>query len=185
MKKQKLQLKRSLTLEMCDITDNWPEETKGWKPHDFEYALRICIESLNENWEEHMACAIDTINCDTQSKLPRPIDGTRFADKTPIVKLKRMSDEKWFKKFKPIKNHLCNDASWDGYMFETYGEELQFVLDRANGLTGSAYTVWTWIDGDTKSLICEGYHLVNRIGYLITEVPYDPALNYEITNDFE
>jgi hypothetical protein len=72
MKKPKLQLKRSLTLEVCDITDNWPKETKGWKPQDFEYALRICIESLNENWTDYMSSAVDLVNQDIKDQSNKP-----------------------------------------------------------------------------------------------------------------
>jgi hypothetical protein len=33
--------------------------------------------------------------------------------------------------------------------------------------------VWTYVDGDDGTYVTNGYHLVNRIGYFITEVPYD------------
>jgi len=74
--------------------------------------------------------------------------------------------------FKPIKNHFCNDP--DSLLFETYGEELDFV--RAQ----NPNTIWTYADGDYCSYVSSGYHFVNRIGYHITEVPFDPDTDYEI-----
>jgi hypothetical protein len=74
--------------------------------------------------------------------------------------------------FKPIKNHLVNDR--DSIMFETYGEELDFVR------TQDPNCIWTYADGDYCSFVMNGYHFVNRIGYHITEVPFDPETLYEI-----
>ena len=80
----------------------------------------------------------------------------------------------WEEKFKPIKNTFDDNASFDGIMFETYGEELDFVR--------SHYTdhIWTYVDGDGGTYIINGYHLVNRIGYFVTEEQYDKSLDYEI-----
>jgi hypothetical protein len=75
--------------------------------------------------------------------------------------------------FKPIKNHLFNDP--DQRMFETYGEEVEFVLSKE-----AEHKVWTYADGDYCSYVSSGYHYVNRIGYYITEVAFDPDTQYEI-----
>lgn len=53
-----------------------------------------------------------------------------------------------------------------GRMFETYGEELDYVLSIANSEPGR---VWTWLDCDGEMVVGSGYHLVNRVGYFITE----------------
>ena len=31
--------------------------------------------------------------------------------------------------YKPVKNHIDNNASYDGFMFETYGAELEIVKE--------------------------------------------------------
>ena len=80
--------------------------------------------------------------------------------------------EQFENEFKPIKNHLVNDP--DSTMFETYGDELEFV--RAQ----NPYTIWTYADGDYCSYVSSGYHLINRIGYYITEVPFEPDTEYEL-----
>jgi hypothetical protein len=55
--------------------------------------------------------------------------------------------------------------------FETYGEELDYVLSIAN--TEPA-RVWTLVDGDDGNLyIVDGYHLVNRVNYFVTKIPFE------------
>lgn len=79
-----------------------------------------------------------------------------------------MNIEEWDNKFKPVLNHLNDNASWDGVMFETYGEEEQYVYAQ------DPLKVWTYVDGeDGSTYLINGRALVNRIGYLICEVPYD------------
>jgi hypothetical protein len=83
--------------------------------------------------------------------------------------------EIWERKYRPIANHINPDAAWstdddNGMMFETYGEELEFVASQPD------QNVWTWVDGDTGTWLVNGFHLVNRIGYLITEIPCEEEL---------
>ena len=48
--------------------------------------------------------------------------------------------------FKPIKNHFSKDP--DETMFETYGEEVDFVIANT-----PERKVWTWADGDYCSFV--------------------------------
>ena len=89
-----------------------------------------------------------------------------------------MTYEEWVAKFKPTLNHLVRDASFEGMMFETYGNELDFVLQVVN--KGGKLLVWTYIDGDNGTYIVEGYRLVNRIGYFICDVPFEESTAYEV-----
>ena len=74
--------------------------------------------------------------------------------------------DEWCEQYKPIKNHIDTNASFDGEMFETYGEELEFVK------AADEDRIWMYGDGDDGgSYIWNGWHFVNRIGYFITEVP--------------
>lgn len=57
------------------------------------------------------------------------------------------------------------DSSSDG-RFETYGEEIDYVLE-VNSSTPSR--VWTVIETENGLVIANGYHFVNRIAYYITE----------------
>ena len=73
-------------------------------------------------------------------------------------------------KYKPIKNHLSSDP--DEVMFETYGEELEFVKAQ------DPKYIWTYLQGDECDLICAGYHFVNRIGYHISSIPWENENDY-------
>jgi len=77
-----------------------------------------------------------------------------------------MDIDEWFDTYKPIQNHIDINASFDGAMFETYGDEVEFVKAQEQN------RIWTYGDGDDgESHIWNGWHFINRIGYFITEVP--------------
>ena len=96
-----------------------------------------------------------------------------------MSKLVQLTEDEWFKQFKPIPNHLDENASFNdgehGYMFETYGDEVEFVKAQDSN------RIWTYSDGDNGgTYISDGYHVVNRIGYFVTTVPYDDKQYYQI-----
>ena len=71
-----------------------------------------------------------------------------------------------FEQLKPITNPYDDNASLDGVMFETYGQELDYVRQQ------DPRYIWTFCEEDDILFLSQGYHLVNRIGYVITELPY-------------
>jgi hypothetical protein len=74
----------------------------------------------------------------------------------------------WEEKYRPIKNRLSGEELFPDDKFETYGGDLDFV--RAQ----DPRCIWTLVDGDDGNLyIVDGYHLVNRINYFVTEVPFE------------
>jgi hypothetical protein len=78
-----------------------------------------------------------------------------------------MTEDEWFETYKPIKNHIDTNASFDGYMFETYDEEVEFVKEQPDN------HVWMYGDGDDGGgYIWSGWGFINRIGYFVTEVPF-------------
>ena len=83
--------------------------------------------------------------------------------------------EHWINTYSPIKNPISDTSGWEGTMFETHGEELEFVLKQ------HPQNVWTWWDVDSGSQIAAGYHIVNRIGYFITEKQWtEPMKCYDV-----
>jgi len=94
------------------------------------------------------------------------------------VMYKTLTWKEFEEQFKPIKNHFSSDP--DQQMFETYGEEVEFVISKVE-----ENKVWTWADGDYCSYVSNGYHYVNRIGYYVCEVPYDEDTEYEIITSTE
>lgn len=81
-----------------------------------------------------------------------------------------------------IRNHINPYASWafgdepnSGCLFETYGKELEFVRQQ------NPRTIWTLIDGDdSDQYVVSGYHLVNRIGYLISKAPLPEGIAIQV-----
>jgi hypothetical protein len=83
--------------------------------------------------------------------------------------------EQWEETYQPITNTTREE--WDGLLFETYGDDLALVLSVARK---EPRRVWTWVDGDGGSYIINGYHLVNRIGYFITEVEWSQGDDIQV-----
>jgi hypothetical protein len=79
-----------------------------------------------------------------------------------------------------------NLTSFNGCLYETYGEELDYVISMID-----SNRVVTIVEGDTDELDEEGdivtalfyesgYHLVNRLGYLILEEPYTEEFTIQL-----
>ena len=85
----------------------------------------------------------------------------------------------WALRFKPVENHLVEDAAFSGLMFETFGNEVEHVKKQPDE------HVWTWIEGDGGTFIVSGPHFVNRLGYFITEQPWDEFVEFRIDQTFD
>lgn len=79
-----------------------------------------------------------------------------------------LTEDQFYEQFNIRPNHLTNNESFGG-MYETYGEELDYVFNLAK----TENRVWTIIEGESGNLyFCSGFHLVNRFGFIITEEEY-------------
>ncbi len=87
--------------------------------------------------------------------------------------------DEWCEQYKPIVNHIDDNASFDngdgGIMFETYGEEVEFVK------SCSPDKIWMYGQGDDGgTYVWNGWGFVNRLGYFITEVPCPDGLTIQV-----
>ena len=81
----------------------------------------------------------------------------------------------WFDTYKPIPNNINPDSSFGGYMFETYGNEYEFIKKAKDNY------IWTYGDGDDGgTYVWSGWSFVNRIGYFITEVPFSEGVDVQV-----
>jgi len=91
--------------------------------------------------------------------------------------MKQLTEEQFDNQFELVPNTLDDNASFDGFMYETFGDELIIVQQMAK-----ENRVITIIEGDEdvenefgeptlNMFYVSGMHLVNRIGYLITKEP--------------
>jgi hypothetical protein len=89
----------------------------------------------------------------------------------------KLTVEEWDKKFQPVTNPFNKEASWNGVMFETYGEELDYVQCH------DEHNVWTLVDSDLGISLVAGYCVVNRIGYFVTEVAWEDMAEILVHDD--
>ena len=91
------------------------------------------------------------------------------------TKLIELTFDEWLETYKPITNHIDTNASFqdesgNGIMFETYGEEVEFVKSM------NPNKIWMYGSGDDGgTYIWSGWGFVNRLGYFITEVPFSDS----------
>lgn len=71
------------------------------------------------------------------------------------------------KKYTFIKNHLDSNASFDGCLFETFGQEVEFIKQQ------NTKQVWTLVEEDGEEAIIAGFHFVNRLGYFLTKEQWE------------
>lgn len=79
-----------------------------------------------------------------------------------------ISEDQFDDLYQPIPNHIFDHE--EAWFYETYGEEHEYILELVGRGTN---TVWTYQDDDNGDpCLTSGYHVVNRIGYIVTSVPY-------------
>ena len=90
--------------------------------------------------------------------------------------------DQWESEYQPVDNTGDEFASWNGQMFETFGDEHEMVLSVA---TREPRRVWTLVDTADGQFIVNGYHQVNRIGYFVTENAWDSGavINVQVTDE--
>lgn len=106
-----------------------------------------------------------------------------------------ITEDEFYEKYKPQNNHLDDNASWDGKLYETFDEELDFCFE----LSKKENRVWTIIECDSEEepddddddddketyeptclYILSGFHLINRIGFMVTEIPYEKDIEIKL-----
>ena len=82
--------------------------------------------------------------------------------------MKTINIDEFIKIYKPQKNPFVQDSSYNGCMFETYGVELAHVREQDNK------NIWTIINCENEeSWIIPGYHIVDRFGYILCNIPWE------------
>jgi len=92
--------------------------------------------------------------------------------------MRTISEDKFESMFTMVKNHIDDNASLDGCMFETYGEESAFIHRMED-----TKTVWTYLEDDKGLFFQTGIvqrHYLGPIGYFITDKPYTKELKVRL-----
>ena len=72
-----------------------------------------------------------------------------------------MNYDEWNDKYHPINNDLDDEALLDTLLLP-----ILLKIDR--------HFVWTAVDGESdKIIIIPGFHIVNRLGYYVTDKPWE------------
>ena len=77
------------------------------------------------------------------------------------------TEKEFFEKYNPMQNPIDKNAAFDGTMYETYGEEIEFINIQEPKM------IWTIISEEDELFIIAGLHIVNRIGYIITKEEWE------------
>lgn len=80
-------------------------------------------------------------------------------------------EDVFYEYFRPFRHPSSNFDIWGGLGLETFGEDLTLIRDYDEDF------VWTVVDGSegNDQWIIPGYHHVNRICYLLTEIAHKGA----------
>ena len=91
--------------------------------------------------------------------------------------MKTINYNEWFEEYKPHLNHFTSSPDNDNFIFETFGEELKYVKQQNNK------NIWTEISRENEEFwIIPGYHFIDRIGFYITEKPWENE-NIQVNNN--
>lgn len=86
----------------------------------------------------------------------------------------KLDEEAFYKHFTLIENKLVDDAPFDGFMFETFGNEVEFIKAQ------DPKKIWTIIEEDGVMTYQSGWHIVNRLGYFISEEEVSIGIEYYV-----
>ena len=79
-----------------------------------------------------------------------------------------LHEDTFYEYFKPFRHSDAKHNIWGGLGLETFGDDFEIVRRHDHRF------VWTVADGESgDQWITTGVHYVNRVCYLITEMPHD------------
>ena len=83
-----------------------------------------------------------------------------------------LHEDTFYAYFKPYRHADAQYNIWGGHGLETFGKDFETVCHHDPAF------VWTVVDGGSGAdqWITTGFHYVNRVCYLITEIPHDWVL---------
>jgi len=146
---------------MANYTAVYRERDDG----DFDLMLIVSQEFLDDANGQEWLDTYASEGIDGVSKVVEGDDLSEFPD--VWSEPQGMSFDAWEEQYKPVKNPYDPKAAHGGCMFEVHGEDYAYVVLAYSKGPGK---IWTLIDTDGNQTIESGFHIVNRMGYFITEV---------------
>lgn len=104
----------------------------------------------------------------------------------------KITEDNFDEIFKPQINHIERAkqpksvadedvCGYNGCLYETYGEELEYVFNISKE---TPKRVWTILEGDEGMYYVTGFHRVNRIGFFVCEVEFAEEMEIKLDEDF-
>ena len=90
----------------------------------------------------------------------------------------KLTEDQFDEQFTIQENHISGNEAFGG-MYETYGLELDYIFNLAK----KENRVWTIIEGDEGMYYVSGFHLVNRLGFIVTEEEYQEEIEVELETE--
>ncbi len=87
----------------------------------------------------------------------------------------QLTEDAWLETYKPFINTLDENASWNGTLYETYGDEEDYIRQQ------DCQFIWTLTEYEGIQYIVNGIAYVNRLGYFICAVPWEEGLTITVT----
>lgn len=79
-------------------------------------------------------------------------------------------EDVFYEYFRPFRHPSAEFDIWGGHGLETFGSDQDIVRQHDQNY------VWTVLDGESDQWIVSGYHYVNRVCYLLTEISHRGVL---------
>jgi hypothetical protein len=73
----------------------------------------------------------------------------------------------FIEEFQPITSPNCDEFYWDGFLFEELPENNK-----------DENFVFTLLDCDEGQMIVSGQHLINAVGYFVTNIPWTDYVEF-------
>lgn len=78
-------------------------------------------------------------------------------------------EDVFYEYFRPLRHPSAAFDIWGGHGLEAFGTDLEIVCGYDRDF------VWTVLDAENSQWIVSGFHYVNRVCHLLTEVPHNGA----------
>lgn len=141
----------------------------GMDPYETESQARFVAKKAAERIKE-----LEALLPEREIKMEKPLTILASGERTVFLTLDGFEEM-----FKPQKNHLDENASYNGWGYETFNAEGAYVavihLEKPK-------LVWTLLNNDTG---VNGYTRVNRLLYMIATVPFQDNVSYVILDRAE
>jgi len=86
-----------------------------------------------------------------------------------MIRAMAFHEDVFYEYFRPFRHPETRLNIWGGHGLETFGDDLEIAIAYAQEY------VWTVVDCENDLWIIPEFHHVNRVCYLLTEVPHNSA----------